>query len=473
MSVPEPGAATTPPRVFVSFARDSAEHETAVRDFATFLRTDAGIDARIEDWYQTRRRDRVAWATEEIDEADFIIVIASPTYKRLLDTVSSAKPGQLTHVEAAMIRNILARNPEEELMRVLPVVLPGGNPDDVPEVLRPYATKSYVIPELSPGGLRELLHVITSSPAHPPPLAGPYFPPLPPEQSIVVATSVPPAAPDGVLTPGAEVKIGGSIYLVHRGLESEPVADHAAVRSQGRALRLGEPHQHVWLRQVALRHDTPAAKDEIVALRQERSLLLKLGRRDRGLPDLVELAEDNRVLTLVTAWPVDGGRGDPSGTLADFLPRPGEAVDSWHALAQLRGLGGLARTLSLLHATRHIHRRLTPTGVLQLDDRTLALRDLGDGGRGERPGEVPPDYRAPEQELRSRGRTGPWTDVFRLAAIAYHMVTGHPPVAGTPLPVHVLAPKAPARAAAAIDAALVPDVARRPGMDELATALRS
>ncbi|WP_170220929.1 SEFIR domain-containing protein [Amycolatopsis cihanbeyliensis] len=468
----EPDEAAVPPRVFVSFARDSVEHETAARDFATFLRTDAGVDARIEEWFQAQRRDRVAWALQEIDEADFIVVIASPAYKRVLDKAYSAAPGQLTHVEAAMIRNILARGPEEDLGRILPVVLPCGDPDDLPEVLRPYSTTSYAVPEINLAGLGELLHVLTGSTPYPLPPLGPYFPPLPPEQSIVLATPAPPAAPDGVIAAGAEVRIGGSVYLVQGDLESEPVADHAAVRSQGRALRLDRSHEHVWLRQVALRHDTSAAKDEIAALGHERDLLVRLRGKDRGLPSLVQLAEDGHVTTLVTAWPVSGDPGDPCGTLADFVPRPGEMVDSWHALGQLRALGGLARSLSVLHATRHTHRRLTPAGVLRLDDRTFVLRDLGDAGRGERPGEVPPDYRASEQERRHGGRAGPWTDVFRLAAIAYHLVTSHPPDPGTPLPIHALAPRVPARAATAIDAALACDAARRPGMDELETALR-
>jgi hypothetical protein len=465
--VPEPGDTGTPPRVFVSFAREPAEHRAAVGAFAGFLRTGAGIDARIEEWLPPQRRDRVAWAVREFAAADYVVVVASPAYKRVLDDAAAGEPGDLTHFEAGLIRDTLARGPAEELRRILPVVLPGGSRGDVPEVLRPYATKSFLVPEISLAGLRELLHVIAGVPLHPLPPLGSYFPPLPPGRSLVVAG--PPAEPDGVLAAGAETKIGDDVYLVHGEPGSEPVADHAAVRYQGRALRLGRPHEHVWLRRVVLRHDTPAARAEIAALEREHDLLARL--RDRGLPGRSRLVADDRVATLVTPWPSAGG--EPCGTLAEFVPRPGEAVDPWHAVVLLRGLGGLGRPLSALHAAGVVHGALTPAGVYRLDERVFAVRDLGDAARDVRAGAGPVDYRAPEQERRGRGGVGPWTDVFRLAALACHLTTGHLPAPGTPLPVHAFAPWAPPRAAAAVDAALAPDAARRPGMAELAAALRS
>jgi hypothetical protein len=227
----------------------------------------------------------------------------------------------------------------------------------------------------------------------------------------------------------------------------------------------------VWLRQVTVAADTPSARDDIGALRREHELLTRLSGRHPGLPWSLELLDDDGLSTLVLAWPVTGNRRDPCGTLADFAPRPGEQVDPWQAATVCRGLAGIGSALSLLHERQHTHRRLSPAGICWLDDWTFALRDLGDAGRAARPGEAPAEYRAPEQQYRRHAEVGPWTDVFQLAAIAYHLVTGHPPNADSPLPVRVFAPKLATRTAEALDAALIPDPTRRPGLDRLVEAL--
>lgn len=447
------------PLVYVSFARESAAHVAAVIEFASLLRNE-GIDARIAEWHRDQRHDEVAWLTEMLATADFIVVIASPEHRRMLDQVIT-KPGDLAHYEAAQIRNVLARDPEAELRRILPVVLPGNSVEDIPDILRGYSTSHYVIDEISADGIAPLHYLLNgTSPDAMPPLRRPFLPPIPPDQAIVVP-AIEQAEDDGTLT------IGDRTYLAHGKPEPEPSADGAASRREVRALRLGPPHEPVWLRQVVLAADTPSARKELRAPRLEYELLSELAGRSPGLPRPLELVEEERRATVIIGWPVTGARRDPCDPLTDFLPLPGDPFDSWRAATACQGLACVARALSALHATGHTHRRLSPAALIRHDDRTYLLRDLGDAGRPSRPGEGPPDYLAPEQQRRHRGPIGAWTDVFQLAAIAYHLVTGYPPEPGSPLPVRGLPPLQ----ADAIDTALLPDPDRRPDMDRFADTL--
>jgi hypothetical protein len=67
-------------KVFVSYAHESAEHKTQVLAFATFLRH-AGIAVVLDLWSDDARRDWYAWAIQEMTEADFVLVVASPQYR--------------------------------------------------------------------------------------------------------------------------------------------------------------------------------------------------------------------------------------------------------------------------------------------------------------------------------------------------------------------------------------------------------
>jgi hypothetical protein len=456
----------------VSYARDSAEHERAVREFATFLRVEAGIDAHLDDWYTDRRRDWTSWTIEQLKRAEFVLAIASPQYRRIVDGAGSSAAGHEKVLEAAMLRDNLARDLPEETRRILPVVLPGHFADEIPACLCGHSTTSYVVGELTLTGVRELLAALAGTPLYAMPPLAPFVAPPPVVDPIVVGVAPAGSRTTGVLTGEAEVEIGDSRYLVHGDtLEVRPGADGAATTREARALRLGPPHDHVWLRQVELRWETPAARAASDALTRERDLLDELRGTDPGFPAVRELVRGSGVVTLVTGWPASNSPGGPCGTLAGFVPHRGEVVDPWRMRQTLSGLAGLCRTLTLLHARRATHRSLTPEGLIRFDDGRVVLRDLGLAGTDFRPGEAASPYQAPEQRVRGNGRAGPWTDVHQLAALAYHLVTGFPPDPAIPVPVRRFAAGLPESAADAVDAALAADPARRPTLRALAGAL--
>src|SRR5664280_3125755 len=66
-------------RVLISYAHDNEAHAELVRAFWTFLRRE-GIDARLDVTAATERQFWPQWMSEQIREARFVIVIASPAY---------------------------------------------------------------------------------------------------------------------------------------------------------------------------------------------------------------------------------------------------------------------------------------------------------------------------------------------------------------------------------------------------------
>jgi hypothetical protein len=145
------------PRVFITYAHDSAEHVDLVLRFATLLRRDAGVDVHLDQWYDDGPRDWSAWAGIQIREADFIVAIASPAYKRRTEGLAPPTEGGSVQYEAALIRDNLVRNLVDETRRLLPVVLPGRSLDELPAFLRPHTTTHYLVDELTVEGVAHLL----------------------------------------------------------------------------------------------------------------------------------------------------------------------------------------------------------------------------------------------------------------------------------------------------------------------------
>lgn len=296
-----------------------------------------------------------------------------------------------------------------------------------------------------------------------------------PASHVLVSGSVP-AAHRHTGVPGwsddEQQRIGDREYLLIEGtLAERRLAGGAARHRQARGLQVTPTPrpgaEYVWLRQIVVRPNMASALAELAT---ERELLEGL-RSVRGFPRLAQYVSDEHLATLVTSWPVSRSTHRPCETL-EPLAAPGPPLDEWRTSKLLRGLAGLTRTLAVLHSRRRTHRHLTPAGLIRLDDDTLVLRDLGLAARDYEPGEGPPDHQAPEQRRRPLARPGPQTDVFQLAAVAYHLLTGQLPSAVNPLPIRHYRPDLSEPVGRAVDAALRPDPAARPGLGVLGAAFR-
>ncbi|WP_433790619.1 hypothetical protein [Actinoplanes sp. CA-252034] len=175
-----------------------------------------------------------------------------------------------------------------------------------------------------------------------------------------------------------------------------------------------------------------------------------------GLPRVVFRFEERDALTFATGMP-------PGVALTELYGRP---PWSGRVLGDvLRGLVLVGRTLEGLHRTGRAHRALRPEVLLASRDR-MWLRDAGLAAAPPEAGEGADAYRAPEQR---RAVAGAATDVYQLAAIVYHLVTGEAPVTD-PLPVSLLRPEW-GRLDETLAAALHRDPGQRPTVAGLTGAL--
>jgi SEFIR domain len=153
----------TPPRVFISYAHDSAAHEEAVRDLWVLLRG-CGVDAKLDKPAAERRQDWPLWMLRQVRQAQYVVVIASPAYRRRAEGDAAAGEGRGVQFEAALIRDELYGDQQKGLEKFLPVLLPGQSADDIPAFLSPNAATHYRVAELTVAGVEPLLRVLTGQP---------------------------------------------------------------------------------------------------------------------------------------------------------------------------------------------------------------------------------------------------------------------------------------------------------------------
>jgi hypothetical protein len=181
-----------PVRVLISYAHDDAEHEDRVRDFRRFLSRLEGIDAQLDLPVAERRQDWSEWTARELREAEYILVIASPEYKRRAEGNAPAGEGRGAQREARLPRDRFLGDQEDQLSRVLPVVLPGCSEQDIPVWLASAAATYYVVSDYTVQGATPLLRVLTGQPWETEPPLGP--PPVLP--SCDAAQAATPGEPD-------------------------------------------------------------------------------------------------------------------------------------------------------------------------------------------------------------------------------------------------------------------------------------
>jgi hypothetical protein len=464
--VPDGGDPVEGPRAFISYSHDSAEHKEMVHRFASFLRAEVGIRVELDVWSDDGRRDWSLWAIQKLKHTDFVLVIASPAYRRRADGDAPSHEGRGAQFEAAMIRDGLTRDLAGMTRRVLPVVLPGRSIDDIPAFLNAYSTTHYIISEFTLDGVEDLRVALTGTSLYSPPPLGTFRPVVSVvKHPVVVTKAVPTVSEGGVLAPGADILVGSDRYLVHSAYFDEvPTNDPSVVERRASALRLGV-NDHVWMRQLEIRVASEVAKAAVVVLQSEHKMATTL--RVDGIPRPLALVENGPLVTAITSWA--GGNG--TEPLAAFLPEPVESLDPGRASWLLKGMALLCRALVRFHERGTAHRALAPQTILVAGNGRLVLRDLGLAAVPYRPGEAAGEYQAPEQQRRTSGRPGPWTDVYQVAALTYHLLAGRVPAKQLRLPLDSAAPHVPRTLCGAVDSALATDPQERPDMARLARVL--
>lgn len=89
----------------------------------------------------------------------------------------------------------------------------------------------------------------------------------------------------------------------------------------------------------------------------------------------------------------------------------------------------MLKSLHKIHQKKLIHRDISPDNIMMMPDRSLKLFDFGaarDYSEAEQKSlsvMLKPGF-APEEQYRSKGNQGPWTDVYAACATIYFCITG-------------------------------------------------
>ncbi len=114
--------------------------------------------------------------------------------------------------------------------------------------------------------------------------------------------------------------------------------------------------------------------------------------------------------------------------LKDFLAQKGKMTFEETVTLMLP----IMNALSKVHAKGLIHRDISPSNIKILENGTAKLLDFGAArnvsGLDEKSLSIllKPGY-APEEQYRTKGKQGSWTDVYALSATMYKMLTGVTP----------------------------------------------
>ena len=122
----------SPPRVFISYSHDSAEHKKWVLDFATTLRS-RGVDAVLDQWDLKPGDDLPQFMEQNLTAADYAVMVCTRRYVTKANAGEGGVGYEKMIMTSASLSNISAN-------KVIPIVREKGNPP-TPTFL---ATKLYI-----------------------------------------------------------------------------------------------------------------------------------------------------------------------------------------------------------------------------------------------------------------------------------------------------------------------------------------
>ena len=145
----------------------------------------------------------------------------------------------------------------------------------------------------------------------------------------------------------------------------------------------------------------------------------------RELPEIVGVTDffrENQTAYIVMEY-LDGQ------TLKQYLRANGGKIPAENVVRMMRPL---IASLGKLHSQNLIHRDISPDNIMLMKNGSIKILDFG-GARefasqdGRSMSVLVKHGYAPEEQYRSRGDQGPWTDVYALCATMYRCITGEIP----------------------------------------------
>jgi hypothetical protein len=265
------------------------------------------------------------------------------------------------------------------------------------------------------------------------------------------------------------IRLGDTDYLLREtsiaNADSGPAGSGDAAGAWLRATAVRLPGDDlVWLRQAVSDPETPSGRLRRVALRAQAELLAQ--RPSPLLPLLLDLVDDQTSTTLVISHPGGQPWQEAFG--------PGSAgLDRAAVTAMLAAAADVAATLGELHRRGHQHRELGPSAIVVDGDGRGRLRDLGLLAVPPDPSDGEAAYRAPEQAQPPYSAGAP-TEVFQLAALVLHTLTGRPPLTAPIPPLRAILPFFPPLVEGLLKLSVDVDFRHRPAdLAQVAASFRS
>ena len=153
----------------------------------------------------------------------------------------------------------------------------------------------------------------------------------------------------------------------------------------------------------------------------EAKTLARLG-GDKGIVNVRSFFLENGTAYIV----MDFAEGE---TLKGYVAQRGGKLTAQEALKLFEPL---LPTVEHIHDCELLHRDISPDNIIMRPDGTLVMLDFGASRQMSVAGEhsntvnVKHGY-APEEQYRTRGEQGPWTDIYAMAATIYRLTTGVTP----------------------------------------------
>jgi formylglycine-generating enzyme required for sulfatase activity len=174
-----------PPKVFISYSHDSAEHRDRVLWLSDRLRAD-GVDCVIDRYEISPPEGWPRWMRRQIHESDFTLIVCTETYQRRFNNDEEAGVGLGVKFEGAVITQTLYQK-EMRNERFIPVVFSAADARHRPDLL--HGATFYRVD--TPEGYENLYRHLTNQPeVVKPPLGATRV--LPPRSQRVAVVEPPP-----------------------------------------------------------------------------------------------------------------------------------------------------------------------------------------------------------------------------------------------------------------------------------------
>jgi SEFIR domain/ATPase family associated with various cellular activities (AAA) len=119
----------TPCKVFISYSHDSENHQQAVLNLADRLREE-GVNCIIDQYEQSPTESWPRWATNQIEEAEFVLVVCTERYSRLFAGKGESVEGRSANWQGAIIIQSLYDSQTNN--KFIPIVLSAQDAAHIP-----------------------------------------------------------------------------------------------------------------------------------------------------------------------------------------------------------------------------------------------------------------------------------------------------------------------------------------------------